>query len=334
MLDRILEFPSQIRTAWSLIESVEIQPPEQGRIQRIVVLGMGGSAIGGDLVAAVLANECHVPISVHRGYELPAWVDATTLVIASSYSGNTEETLSSWNRAADRDAMRVAITTGGKLADDARDAGAPLVSFYYDSQPRAALGYSYTLLLGLLARLELVTSPVDALAAALSTLSGGDLDDRPARKALFRHCADKLPVILAAEHLIPVARRWVTQINENSKSWAIWNEYPELDHNLIVGLSRPGELVERGLVRVIQLRSDHYHPQVIRRMDITRDLFEQAGLKVLDYYPNEDQHRIGEQLQTIWQGDFLSYDLAEHYQVDPTPVPEIETLKSRLASKP
>ena len=292
---------------------------------------MGGSAIGGDLVAGLVASECNRPIAVQRDYTLPAWVSDKTLVIGSSYSGNTEETLSGWHQAGKRGAKRIAITTGGALGQSAAENNDPVIRFDFEAQPRAALGYSFTLLYGLLARIGLIESPADQLAAAVDDLTTNNPENAGPTEALTKHLAHGIPVILAAEHLGPVARRWTTQINENSKSWAIWNEYPELNHNLIVGLDLPSEAIEKNLFRVIHLDSAHYHPQTRKRMDITRSQIEQAGIPIQTTRPKATQTRLTELLQTTWLGDFISFQLATRYKVDPTPVPQIEDLKKQLA---
>jgi len=331
MLNKIQEFPEQIQSAWSLINQLDLNLPPAESIDQVVVLGMGGSAIAGDLVSALVADQCKVPILVHRAYGLPAWVGQRTLVIASSFSGNTEEMLSGWKRACHLEAPRFAITTGGKLAEQAE--ADRLIQFDYESQPRAALGFSFTLLLSLLSRIGLIPKPVDELASALRDLRAAGSEPTSTTRALVEHTEGGIPVVLAAEHLIPVARRWSTQINENSKSWAFWNEYPELDHNLIVGLGLPKWTSESGGLRVIHLHSTHYATQVQRRIEITAELIRAAGIPVLDYAQNKKASRLSEVLKTIWQGDYLSYELAKRYKVDPTPVPQIETLKTRLATE-
>ena len=332
MLEKIQQFPEQIQSAWSLIKAAELDLPERESIDRILVLGMGGSAIAGDLVAALAEEQCRVPMAVHRGYGLPAWVDRRTLVIGSSFSGNTEETLSGWKRAGQIDAPRIAITTGGDLAEQAESER--LVRFDYEAQPRAALGYSFTLLLALLARIGLFPNPADELAAAVKALKATEDEPTPATKAMLKHVEGGIPVVLAAEHLTPVARRWSTQINENSKSWAFWNAYPELDHNLIVGLGHPKAAIENNSLRVVHLLSDHYHAQTKRRIEITTELMRDAGIPVLDHALEKKASRLNEMLQTIAKGDYLSYYLAKKYKTDPTPVPEIQTLKQRLSSEP
>src|SRR5438552_18947974 len=169
MLDRIKELPQQVRDAWSIASKAQIRPA-YGDVRSILVSGMGGSAIGGDLAAALVAGELRVPMSVHRDYGLPAYVGRDSLVITSSYSGNTEETLSSFEEARKRGAKVLALTTGGKLAELARASNYPVITFSYKARPRATLGYSLGVVLGALSRLGFVRDLGDDVEAALGDL--------------------------------------------------------------------------------------------------------------------------------------------------------------------
>jgi glucose/mannose-6-phosphate isomerase len=336
MLPTIHDFPNQISDAWRLVTASDIDLPAATDIDHILVSGMGGSAIAADLVAGLVTDTCPIPVHCHRDYGLPAWVNERTLVIASSYSGNTEETLSAWQEAEGRNAGRLAITTGGRLAKQAKPR--QLLQFDYDAQPRAALGYSFTLLLGVVHRMGLVENPESSLRQfTQKATTDGTIPPATLRQLaldLTRHCQQGLPVILAAEHLAAVARRWTTQINENAKAWAFWNTYPELDHNLIVGLEHPEGLrtnrVGDAGLPIVHLSSTHYHGQTIKRIRISQELMERAGHRV-ETVRLDSQDRLEELLWHTWLGDYLSHDLAEHYNVDPTPVEAIEHLKQRLA---
>src|SRR5213080_2375269 len=170
MLSRIKDLPKQVRDAWAIASKATIAPAYSD-VRNIVVAGMGGSAIGGDLAAALLADELKIPMSVHRDYGLPAFIGRDSLVIASSYSGNTEETLSAFEEARKRGAKVLALTTGGKLAELARASGYPVVTFSYKARPRATLGYSLGLVLGALFRMGFVRDLSSDLEVALKDLS-------------------------------------------------------------------------------------------------------------------------------------------------------------------
>src|SRR5690349_2606146 len=175
MLDRIKELPVQLRDALAIVRAATV-PPSYADVRNITVAGMGGSAIGGDLAAALLADELKVPMSVHRDYGVPGYVGRDSLVIASSYSGNTEETLSAFEAAQKRGAKILVLTTGGKVAEMGRSANFPVVMFSYKAQPRAALGYSLSLVLGSLTRLGLVRDLKSDIEAALADLA--KIDER------------------------------------------------------------------------------------------------------------------------------------------------------------
>ncbi len=335
MLRRIREFPQQVRDAWANVSQWEPGKARASRPHEILVLGMGGSAIGADLVAGLLADELPVPLLVHRGYGLPAWVDGDTLVVASSYSGGTEETLSGWEEAGNKGARRLAVTTGGKLAKAAGEAGVPLLTFEYDSQPRAALGHSFTLMLGLLWKLGLIEDPslkVEAAAALLEQVQEEwqpevPLDGNwPKQIAAWWH--GHMPVVFGAEHLTVIARRWTTQLNENAKHWGLWAEMPELNHNVVVGFDHP-PMMQEG-TRVICLRSEQYHERISARFDITTRLLEQAGVE-WGSIEAVGEDRVSELLWMNLLGDYATYYLALLNGVDPTPVEPISQLKSKLA---
>lgn len=342
MLGRIEDFPNQVRDAWHQVSGFSLPAGIARDPDGVVITGMGGSAIGGDLAAGLAAPACRVPVAVHRGYGLPGWVTDRTLIIASSYSGGTEETLNAWDAAGEAGARRIAVTTGGPLKDRAETDGCPVLAFSYEAAPRAALGYSFTLILGLLARLGLIADPDRELEEGLALLKGAGGEWRPdtsedanPAKQLARRLVAGLPVIFGAGHLSAVARRWTTQINENSKSWATWAEYPELDHNIVVGLERPtgpGADITK-LARVCHLQSAHYHDRINKRMAVTAELLDQAGIEHLDIMPPGRASRLGELLWATWLGDYVSYYLAGLYGVDPTPVDAIDYLKGRLAGE-
>jgi glucose/mannose-6-phosphate isomerase len=209
MLGRINDFPRQIRDAWHQASRLSLPGDLGETVDQVVITGMGGSAIGGDLVAGLVADRCAVPVTVHRSYGVPAWVDRSTLVIASSYSGGTEETLSAWDAAGEAGARRIAVTTGGELGKRAVASDDPLLEFAYDAPPRAALGYSFTLILGILARLELIADPGRELEAGVALLeSAGPTwqpdvpEDHNPAKQLARRFQNSLPVIFGADHLV------------------------------------------------------------------------------------------------------------------------------------
>jgi glucose/mannose-6-phosphate isomerase len=334
MRERIGELPQQCADAWQLLEGWS--PPDEYRSPTsVIVLGMGGSAIGGALLSALVADECRVPILSVGGYDVPAHVGADALVIASSYSGNTEETLSALAQPTARRSRVLAVTTGGKLADLAAENEWPAVRFSYESQPRAALGFSFTLLLGILCRLGLVR-PFDAdLEEGIQVMRSWQGELAPhvptqdnAAKRLAWQLVDRLPVVYGAGFLAPVARRWKGQFNENGKNWAFWEELPELNHNAVVGYGIPKDIRDR--VAVLQLRSVLDHPRVQARWEATRELLENEGVAVEAVW-GRGRCQLAQMLSLIHLGDYTSYYLSLLNGADPTPVRAIEVLKRRLA---
>jgi glucose/mannose-6-phosphate isomerase len=334
MLGRIAELPQQCRDAWANVRSLEL-PPTYRQVSRIVVLGMGGSAIGGDLLRALVEPECALPIVTNRDYTVPAFVNAETLVIASSYSGNTEETLAALEEASKRGAALLAITTDGKLAQRARESGVPLLTFHYQSQPRAALGYSLVSLIAVVQKLGFIgdkAADLEEAIAVMESLQGGIKEAIPTAenpaKRLAKRLYGHLPVIYGAGYLAEVAHRWKTQFNENAKAWSFFEQLPELNHNAVLGYQFPEELAER--ILVVMLISSLDHPRHKARFQVTQEILTGRG-GACETIEARGQGPLAQMLSAIHFGDYVSFYLAMLYAVDPTPVKAIDYLKERLA---
>ena len=334
MRDRIRELPDQCVDAWKIGKRFAL-PPEYRSPQKIVILGMGGSAIGGALLAGLVADECPVPILSVGGYDVPAYVGPKDVVIASSYSGNTEETLSATAQAAERGARVLAVTTGGKLGALAEERGWPLLRFEYNAPPRAALGYSFTLLLALLYQMGLIRDCSADLEEAVEVMRAWQKELTPdvpvprnPAKRMAGQLVGRLPVVYGAGFLAPVARRWKGQFNENAKNWAVWEELPELNHNAVVGYGTPDEVCER--IAVVILRSPLDPPRIQARWEVTKELLLQEGVMLDEAWARGDS-RLAQMLSIIHFGDYVSLYLAVLNEADPYPVPPIDYLKRRLA---
>ena len=334
MRGRIRELPQECRRAWQQALAFEL-PRDYSTVDKVAILGMGGSAIGGDLLSSLVAADSKVLVSVHRDYDLPRFVDAGTLVIASSYSGMTEETLSSFSQALDTPARKLVLTTGGRLREIAQENAIPVFSIDYASQPRAALAHSFFPLLGIFRNLGLVgdVSPdveetvrlLDDLQATLTTTSPSS-GNRAKQMASELH--DRLVVIYGAGILSPVAQRWKTQINENSKAWAFYETLPEMNHNAVVGYEFPPDLARR--VAVVLLRSRRLHPRTLIRYDVVADVLGSAGIehRTVD---GSGESALSQMMSLVLLGDWVSYYLAILNGTDPSPVKVIDHLKKRLA---
>ncbi|MBX3029498.1 MAG: bifunctional phosphoglucose/phosphomannose isomerase [Chloroflexi bacterium] len=334
MLGAAARVPDQVRDAWRISRSLTL-PAEHRAATAVAVLGMGGSAIGGDLVRGIWADRLRVPVEVVRGYDLPAWVGEGTLVVASSYSGGTEETISAFGEAAARRARTVVLSTGGTLLDVARRAGLPNLTFPGGGQPRASVGYALTLLAGVLERagmLDVSDAEVEAAAAVAdarvaASAPGVPTADNEAKRLAWT-LVDRLPIIEASGFLAPVARRWKTQLNENSKSTAAWEELPEATHNTVVGYPQPDTL--RDHLLVVFLEGGSEHPRDLLRARLSRELLDSAGIEHhVAQLAGTD--RLSQALDGIVRGDFASIYLAALYGEDPTPVEVLVQLKQVMA---
>jgi len=333
MLTHLHEMPEQCQRAWQIAMNFQL-PQDYSQVNKVVILGMGGSAIGGDLVSSLVASEAKLPILIHRDYGLPAFVDAQTLVIASSYSGMTEETLTSFERALETNSKKLVITTGGKLKAMAEARGVPVFVFDYPAQPRAALPYSLMPLLCFLQKLGFVGNKSADIAEAvevLQKLSPRINEDVPTAqnpaKQLANSLYGRLPVIYGAGIVSEVAHRWKTQINENSKAWSFYEVFPELNHNTVAGYQFPSELA--GKIMVVMLHSNLLADRIKLRYQVTGELLEQANVsfQVID---GEGTSPLSQIMSLILFGDYTSYYLAMLYKIDPSPVKAIDYLKEQL----
>jgi glucose/mannose-6-phosphate isomerase len=332
MLGRIAELPQQCQEAWRRAMDFDL-PPDYAEIDKVVISGMGGSAIGGELLASLAAAEATVPILVHRDYGLPSFVDARTLVIASSYSGMTEETVSSLNQALTTPARKLVITSGGRLRAIAEEKRIPVFTIDYPAQPRAALAHNFIPLVAILHKLGLIGDKSQDIAETVKVLDelkltiGHDrpIDSNPA-KQLATRLLGHIVIIYGAGILSEVARRWKTQINENSKAWSFYEVFPELNHNAIVGYEFPAE----SKVFVVLLRSPESDPQTQLRYQVTCEHLAKKNIsyEIIDAV---GESPLSQMLSLILFGDYVSYYLALLYQVDPTPVTAIAYLKQRLS---
>ncbi len=334
MLTCLHEMPELCQKAWQMAMEFNL-PRDYSEVNKVVVLGMGGSAIGGDLVSSLVASEAKLAIIVHRDYELPAFVDAQTLVIASSYSGNTEETLSSFEQALETESKKLVITTGGKLKSLAEKGGIPVFAFNYKAQPRAALPFSFLPILAFLQRLGFVSDKSQDVAETVRVLQelsprideAVPLPHNPA-KQLAQRLFGHLPVIYGGGVLAEVAHRWKTQLNENSKAWAFHEVFPELNHSAVVGYQFPPELAS--MIVVVLLRSASLSERIQLRYQVTCQLLDRANVsyQIVD---GEGNSPLSQMMSLVLFGDYVSYYLAMLYKIDPSPVKAIDYLKEQLA---
>jgi glucose/mannose-6-phosphate isomerase len=336
MGESVGNLPDQCRAAWSEARQLDL-PDDYREIERIVVLGMGGSAIAGDVFRLLLARESVVPVLNHRHYDAPPYVNGKTLVIAASYSGNTEETLSAFEKTLSSPAKKLALTTGGKLLATARANGIPVFVFKYKGEPRSAFGYGIMPLLAVAERLGLtqgVATDVEEALSAMEALRSRIGEEVPltenAAKQLAAKLAGRLAVIYGAELLTEVAHRWKTQFNESSKVWAFYEHLPEANHNAIVSFELPQEVSR--LVFVVYLTSPNFHPRVAHHYEFSQRMLGEAGVGFAEVRA-EGRSALAQAMTTVLFGDYVSYYLALLNEVDPTPTTPIENLRAWLAQQ-
>jgi glucose/mannose-6-phosphate isomerase len=337
-LDALRGLPEQLAAAHEAAAELHTgRLPAATDVRNIVVMGMGGSGIAGDVAAAAFNDELPVPITVLKQYRVPAWVEQGTLAFAISYSGDTEETVSMATEAAKCGATIVAISNGGELARIAEQSNGVHVACPAGYLPRAAIGALVAPLAVLLFRTGLAPGAHALLVRAQQQLAhrrdacepAVEGPANPARE-LARKIGRTIPIIYGGGALGAVgAYRWKCDVNENAKAPAYWHAYPELDHNEICAWGQHGD-VTRQLFTLIELRHGFEHPQLTRRFEITREIIEEAVHQVLRVEA-QGEGRLAQVLDLMYVGDWVSCYLALENDVDPGPIDAIFELKRRLA---
>lgn len=332
----IRDLPRQCRAAWREAQALEL-PPEYRDVDKVVILGMGGLVIAGDLLRSLAALESPAPVFVHRDYGLPRLVDGRTLLIAMSYSGDTEETVSAFEKGLRTDARKVVTTVGGRLLALARSSGVPAFVFDYESTVRGALGYGLMPLLAIMEKAGVLAgkaAEVEEAVAVMEGMIGRIGEDVPLAcnpaKQLAARLEGRLPVVYGAAVMAAVAFRWKTQLNENSKVWAAWEELPEANHNAIVGFGLPREIASR--TSAVFLRAPALHPRILLRYEFTRQALTEAGVanEVVDA---EGGGPLAQMMSAVLFGDYVSLYLAVLAGVDPSPTTIIADLKRWMAER-
>jgi glucose/mannose-6-phosphate isomerase len=332
MLGDVLAMPLQLGDALWRAQSADLRRADSPA--GLVVCGMGGSAIGGDLALAALGDRATRPIYVVRGYAIEPWTPPETLVLCSSYSGDTEEVLACFEAAGAAGARRVVITTGGSLAEAARAERVPVIGVPSGLQPRAAVLY------GVVGALECAMvcgaapslhSEIDTATALLERLVeewGPDSPDDALPKRLALELQGKLPVVHGSGPTVAVARRWHTQLNENAEAAAFWSELPEANHNEICGWERGTGTAP---LAAIFLEDPDQHPRIERRIELMCKEVERSGAPATRVKARGES-RLERVLSHVLLGDLVSVYLAALEGVDPTPVEAIGRLKAGLDS--
>lgn len=336
MFDLAEGFPEQVERAFLDCASVTGLPRRED-IESVVVVGMGGSGIAGDVLHAVASPLLPVPVTVVKGYECPHFVDETTLVFAVSCSGNTEETIEAASDAALAGAKMVVVTSGGELARLADAWKAPLIAVPDVVWPRAALGSMAVPLIGVLWRMGFLPGADLWLERAVEQLryrrdkfvSAGAASE-PAE--LARRIGPSIPIIHGGGPVGAVAAsRWKAQVNENAKRLAYWSSQPELCHNEICGWAESSKEIG-ALMSLVMLRHDSEHPQIARRFDITADIIRRYVASVVEVRA-QGEGDLAQLFDLTYFGDYVSLWLAADAGIDPGPIDVLTWLKQQLAGR-
>lgn len=324
----ILEFPNQCKQVIHDLATTHI-PSQCSLVQNIVISGMGGSALGGRIIASLERQTLKIPIVVSTEYHLPNYANEKTLVVISSYSGNTEESLSSLAEARARGCQVFILASGGKLAQIALQFDLPRYIFSPrhnpSNQPRMGLGYNLLSVIVLLARCQLIHPP-----KKLGELPEF-LTSRQSQFAQFDQFAQllahRIPIIIASEHLKGAAHTVQNMFHENAKTFAAFFDLPEADHHLLEGLSLPPQLNHS--LAFVFIQSANYHPETVKRYALTSDIIKKHHIPTLFWQPAGDTH-LFEAMDVIQSGAYLSYKLAKNAGIDPGPIPWVDWLKEKL----
>lgn len=336
MLELLLGLDEQCRRAKDIGRTFDSTKVAVDGVRNIVFTGLGGSAIGADLIRSYTAFEIKVPLLVNRNYTLPNFVDGNTLLFASSYSGNTEEALSAYKKAREKKARIVAISSDGALEKLAKEDETPFIKIPGGLPPRCALGYSFIPTLIVLSKMGFIKDKekeVDETAEVLEGLKKELGLNRPADTNIGKRTAlalqHKFPIIYGANDYIDVVvTRWRGQLAENGKHLASSHVFPEMNHNEIVGWDFPVELMRNFVVIFLRDRGDH--KRVAKRMDITKEILSEKGISVVEVF-SRGGGLLSRMMSLIYVGDMMSFYLAILNGVDPTPVDRVTYLKKELA---
>ncbi len=332
-IDRLAE---QVRMAWHDAQEVAV-PKTHAKAKHILVVGMGGSSLAAHLVQDLFSKKSKIPFSLTRDYVVPAWVNADTLVILSSYSGTTEEVLSAAEDARKKKAKLLVISAGGTLASWAKKHEVPAYAFVpgdLAKQPRLAVGFSFAGILGLLASAKLAPVKEEDIRRSIAAMSevtdlcANDVafEENPA-KQVAAAIAGKQVLVIGAEHLSGNAHTFANQMNETGKQFAAYFVLPELNHHLLEGFSHPKTFKENTVM--LFLHSSLYHPRTRKRFTVTADMAEEVGIAVVDYVAR-GKDLLEESCEVLQFSSYVSWYLAMMNKELTTLIPYVDAFKKLM----
>jgi len=330
----IRSMPRQAREVLDIVDKSEMSLADNS-CRSLIICGMGGSAIAGDIISAYGQDKMTLPVWVQRNYGLPGWAGPSDLAVISSYSGDTEESISAYHQARQNGMRILGITSGGNLKTLCQQNNNPCLMIPGGLPPRGALGYSFFGLWGMLSKLGLLKAArsealeaVELLETLASELSTGNPAPKNQAKELAQKLQNHLPVIYSSvDSLWPVARRWTNQINENAKMLSYCAFFPELCHNEIVGWQELPQIRQSTKIVMLSDREDHKSNEL--RAGIISDILMAEAAEIIKI-ETRGQSLLARMFSAIFLGDMASYYLALLNQADPTPVERIKFLKSKL----
>lgn len=319
----IIDSPEQFERGFELAKDILVS----GDFDSLTVSGMGGSNLPGDLLRDYLANEGRDSLEIiqNRTYKLPKKAFSRSLNFFLSYSGNTEETLASLEEAIENKLPSVGFATGGKLAEICQKNGIPCVILPSGIQPRYAIGYFFSSMLKVLINSRLIEEDQEAISESSKKLSGMNQELESRGKGIAQELKGKTPIIYTTDRFKSLAMIVKIKINENAKTPAFWNYYPELNHNEMVGFTLP-----QTDFHILTFIDRSEHPQNLKRMETTSRLFEEKGIRTT-FIDIEGKNTFEKMFSSLLLGDWISYHLALSYGQDPTPVKMVEDLKKSIA---
>lgn len=311
---------------------LNLQSIDTAKIKNVVLAGLGGSAIGGDLISNLFKDELKIPYMVSRNYSLPDFVGESTLVILSSYSGNTEETLSAGVEAKQKGAQIVCVTTGGKLKEFAETNNYPYALFKTGYQPRYSLYLNMFTVAKILMELNIIPEDKNLFIEVrdlLKTKAAEYIEEQNEALKIAESLVGFIPIIYSCDSITNAAGvRLKGQFNENSKVHAFHNSFPELNHNEIIGWETAQENQLRS--KVIFIEDESYHPQIKRRYQITGELISKSSAEIIALKSNLNRFKL-RLIDLVFLGDWITYYLAVLRGKDPSEIDFIHHLKKELA---
>ena len=335
MLIKVASFPEQIKESKKIVDSSQLD--SFFKIDNIIISGMGGSAISGDIIQSLLRDRLEIPVYVNRQYDLPKWANKNTLLISQSYSGNTEETLSAFKHGCQKRCKIIGISSGGKLQEFCEKRNISHIKIPSDYPPRAATGYMLFSCLNSMKKIRVIKldleSEIEETISITQDFRNHNKKEIPEKDNISKQFAKKflntIPQVYGFDFLTPIAKRWCSQFNENSKIICRYDEVSECNHNDIVGWSMNPEETKK--FTCILFRDNETETIYIsKRLDFMKKLFESVSENIIEIHV-KGKKRLAKMMYTMYLGDLISCYLAVLRKIDPTPVSIINELKDELS---